>query len=210
MNELSGLIREYVRPVMKEAGFTNKGRVFRWEGECGDCLLMDFQAHAVDPLRYVFDVSFWIVPLVHWEFVNRQYTDLPEPDVSGALATYRVMPPPRFAYQVDPEGDFASRWAFEKLEARDACGEELAARLRSEELPRVMRLLDHKMLWKGVKGNPGGPLLRLRGYAQTEILLCIDDAPVGEVASMIDRAEKKGEFPSFVVWARRRLQQRCA
>ncbi|MGW1540887.1 hypothetical protein ACWCPM_11705 [Streptomyces sp. NPDC002309] len=110
MNPLDTLVREHVAPVMKTAGFSKKGRTFRLAAGNGDHLFLQFDTHAVDPGRHVFDVTFSVVPLPYWEFVKRQHVDPPAPDASGALATCPVIPPAEVAHEPDEEMPFRSRW----------------------------------------------------------------------------------------------------
>ncbi|MDQ1044972.1 hypothetical protein [Streptomyces sp. V4I2] len=210
MNPLDTLIKQHVAPVMKAAGFTKKGRTFRLVAPHGDHLLMEVRREAVDPGREVFDVTFTVVPLSHWEFVNRQYADPPQPDASGALATCPVMPPAEVAHEPDEEMPFRSRWAFVEPDTRDLCGRELARGLTEESIPAMVRLLDRRTLLEETRVNPNGELVRLRGRPMTEIFLRVDDDPVADVTALVDKAEAEGVFAPFVVWARERLARRAA
>lgn len=183
MNPLDTLIKQHVTPVMKAAGFTKKGRTFRLVA---------------------------LVPLSHWEFVNRQYAEPPQPDASGALATCPVMPPAEVAHEPDEEMPFRSRWAFVEPATRDLCGRELARVLTEESIPNMVRLLDRGTLLEETRVNPNGELVRLRGRPMTEILLRIDDDPVADVTALVDKAEAEGVFPPFAAWARERLARRAA
>ncbi|MFD0304090.1 hypothetical protein [Streptomyces sp. NPDC127119] len=209
MNPLDTLIKQYVVPVAKAAGFTKKGRVFRLVSAHGDHLLMHFDTHEVDPEKCVFDVTFWIVPLPHWEFLRRQDVAPSEPRAGGALATYPVVPPAVVAHEPEEEMPFRSRWAFSEPGTRDVCGRELARVLVEEAFPRVTRLLDRKTFLKETRVNPNGELVLLRGAAQSEIMLRIDDDPIAEVIALVDKAEEDGLSPSVVTWARQRLKQRA-
>lgn len=208
MNPLDTLVKQHVAPVMKAAGFTKKGRTFRLSAESGDHLFLQFDTHAVDPGRHVFDVTFSVVPLPYWEFVKRQHVTPLAPDASGALATCPVIPPAEVAHEPDEEMPFRSRWAFMEPRTRDLCGRELARVLVEENLPRMTRLLDRKTLLEETRTNPNGELVTMWGAAQSEIVLRIDDDPVAEVAALVDKAEADGVFPGFVAWARQRLQRR--
>ncbi|MGI5254828.1 hypothetical protein [Actinacidiphila glaucinigra] len=68
MNPLDTLIRQHVVPVMKAAGFAKRGRIFRRAAPNGDHAFLHIDADAVDPEKFVFEVSFWMVPLPCWEF----------------------------------------------------------------------------------------------------------------------------------------------
>ncbi|MCG7205849.1 hypothetical protein [Streptomyces arenae] len=210
MNPLDTLIKQHVAPVMKAAGFTRKGRTFRLAAGTGDHLFLQFDTHAVDPGRHVFDVTFSVVPLPYWEFVKRDDVDPPAPDASGALATCPVIPPAAVAHEPDEEMPFRSRWAFTEPRTRDLCGSELARVLVEEDLPRMTRLLDRRTLLEETRTNPNGELVRLWGAAQSEIVLRIDDEPAEDVAALVDKAEADGVAPVLVVWARQRLWRRTA
>ncbi|MCF4135705.1 hypothetical protein L1856_00285 [Streptomyces sp. Tue 6430] len=210
MNPLDTLIEQHVVPVMKTAGFTRKGRAFRLAAENGDHLFLQFDTHAVDPGRYVFDVTFWVVPLPYWQFLKRQYAEPPAPDASGALANCPVMPPASVAHEPDEEMPFRSRWAFTEPTTRDLCGRELARVLVEDDLPRMTRLLDRRTLLAETRTNPNGDLVRMWGAVQSEIVLRVDGDPVEDVAALVDKAEADGVFPAFVVWARQRLRERVA
>lgn len=104
---------------------------------------------------------------------------------------------------------FRSRWAFTEPGTRDLCGRELARVLAEETLPLVTRLLDRRTLLEQTRSNPNGELVRLRGAAQSEIVLRVDSDPLAEVTALVDKAETDGGFPPFVTWARQRLRQRA-
>lgn len=58
MNPLDTLIRQHVAPVMRAAGYTKKGRTFRLAATHGDHAIVKIDADALDPGRFVFEVSF--------------------------------------------------------------------------------------------------------------------------------------------------------
>ncbi|MGW1213626.1 hypothetical protein ACWD5F_28825 [Streptomyces sp. NPDC002499] len=195
---------------MKAAGFAKKGRSFRLAASNGDHAIVLVDADAVDPERYVFDVSFWMVPLPYWEFLRRD-SEKPSPlDTSGALATCPVVPPKKVAYRPDDDGHFRNRWAFTEPDTRDLCGRELARVLVEEAIPRMVRLLDRGTLLAETRSNPNEGLVRLKNERMSRIVLRIDDDPVAEVTDLIDKAEADGLFPPFVLWARERLARRAA
>ncbi|MHC3470431.1 DUF4304 domain-containing protein [Streptomyces sp. 7R007] len=204
MNPLDALIREHVTPVMKAAGFAKKGRTFRRAAPNGDHAFLHIDADLVDPEKFVFEVSFWMVPLPSWEFAYRARGGAGTPNASGALATCKVTPPDVAAHESDEEGYFRSRWAFAEPDTRDACGRELARILDEQAVPRMVRLLDRRTLLGETRTNPNDELVRLRDALTSEILLRIDDDPVAEVGALVDKAEADGAFPPFVDWARLR------
>ncbi|MEU6405234.1 hypothetical protein [Streptomyces sp. NPDC046985] len=213
MNPLDMLIRQYAAPVMKAAGFTKKGRKFRLTAPNGDCALLEFDTHAVDPEKFVFDVTFFMVPLSHWEFTYRQYRQSDEmhaPDASGALARCPVMPPPDVAWWPDEGMPFRSRWAFSEPETRDVCGQRLARVLADEAIPRVVRLLDRRALLEEILTAPDGDLMRIRSRRMTEIILRIDDDPVADLTALLDGTEVNDWDKPIIIWARERLSQRAA
>ncbi|MEU1697903.1 hypothetical protein [Streptomyces pseudogriseolus] len=209
MDRLDGFIKKHVASPMRASGFSKKGRVFRFANLRNDHLFMELERHSVDPEKCVFDVHFWIVPLSHWEFVNRQYVKSPAPDISGALVTFSVIPPTRFAYEPEDDGPFRSRWAFADPQ-EDSCGEELARRLEYTFIPQMMRLLDREALLREILPNPNGELVRLRNAVTSEIMLRIDDAPIESVQALVDKAEMGGEFLPLIQWARQRLARRSS
>ncbi|MFF2847375.1 hypothetical protein ACFVT5_13665 [Streptomyces sp. NPDC058001] len=210
MNPLDTLIREHVVPVMKAAGFAKKGRIFRRSAPNGDHAFLHIDADAVDPERFVFEASFWMVPLSSWEFAYRNHAGAGTPNASGALAACKVIPPEAAAHQPDEEGYFRSRWAFVEPDTRDLCGRELARVLTEEAVPWMVRLLDRKTLLAETRTNPNGELVRLDDATTSEILLRIDDDPVAEVTALVDKAEADGVFPPLVAWSRTRLARRTA
>ncbi|MEU5597929.1 hypothetical protein [Streptomyces sp. NPDC020298] len=195
---------------MKAAGFTKKGRVFRLAAPNGDHALLEFDTHAVDPEKFVFDVTFFMVPLPHWEFVQRQHVDPGVPDASGALAICLVVLPSEVAHQPDEEMPFRSRWAFTEPETRDVCGQHLACVLTDESIPRVVRLLNRRALLEETRTNPNNNLLRLRGALMTEIILRIDDDPVADLTALLDSVEVNELERLILNWARQRLSRRAA
>ncbi|MFC8519079.1 hypothetical protein [Streptomyces sp. NPDC057257] len=210
MNPLDTLIREYVVPVMKAAGFAKKGRSFRLTAPHGDTAVVLVDADAVDPEKYVFDVSAWMVPLPYWEFLHREFTKTSVPNASGALATFPVVPPRGVAHQPDDDGHFRNRWAFAEPDTRDVCGRELARVLTEDAIPRMVRLLDRRTLLEETRTNPNDGLVRLKDEVISRIVLRVDDDPVGDLTALIDKAEADGLFPPFATWARERLARRTA
>ncbi|WP_181804024.1 DUF4304 domain-containing protein [Streptomyces shenzhenensis] len=210
MNPLDTLIKQHVVPVMKAAGFTKKGRIFRRAAPNGDHVFLHIDANLVDPDKFVFEVSFWMVPLPNWEFAYRNLPKTLTPNASGALATCKVIPPDVAAHQPEEEGYFRSRWAFAEPDTRDLCGRELARVLAEDAVPWMVRLLDRRTLLAETRTNPNGELVRLGNDTTSEILLRIDDDPIGDVSALVDKAEADGAFPPFVDWARIRLARRAA
>jgi hypothetical protein len=149
-----------------------------------------------------------MVPLPSWEFAYRSHAGAGTPNASGALATCKVIPPDAAAHQPDEEGYFRSRWAFAEPDTRDLCGRELARVLTEEAVPWMVRLLDRRTLLAETRTNPNGELVRLGDATRSEILLRIDDDPVAEVSTLVDKAEAEGAFPPLIAWSRTRLARR--
>ncbi|MFE3556283.1 hypothetical protein ACFXKW_15660 [Streptomyces sp. NPDC059193] len=204
---MDSLIREYVAPVAKSAGFRKAGRTFWTVGDRLDYVLFGFQVHAVDPEAIVFDVEFYAVPEPYWDWVNRGQQPVGKvPNSSGALVTGRVVPPTSVAHRPDDGMPFRARWAF-RPGGEESCGRVLAETLRTEALPRIQLMVDRDHLLEVVRSRDVSLMKRMTPTLR-EIVLRIDDIAADDLAALLAEAEASGAPAAFVRWAHERREAR--
>ncbi|MGW2352787.1 DUF4304 domain-containing protein [Actinacidiphila glaucinigra] len=209
MNPLDGLIRQYVTPAAKVAGFSKAGRTFRLLVANGDAALLGFFTHAVDPGNIIFDVHYYIVPVPYWAWITRHDHDARKPDISGAFLTGSVIPSAEVAHRPDGGIPFRSRWCFTPDEATSSssCGVALERTLRDETFPQIRHLLDRRRLLEATASNDPFLSARMKPLMR-EIVLKIDDAPDDEITRLLSAAQAAGVMDSFIHWARTRFISR--
>ncbi|MGW9068654.1 DUF4304 domain-containing protein [Streptomyces yangpuensis] len=200
---MDAVIREYVTPVAKSAGFRKTGRTFWMAGNRQDYVLFGFQVYAVDPEATVFDVEFHAVPEPYWDWINRGEQPAGKvPSSSGALITGRFIPPASVAHCPDDKMPFRARWAI-RPGGEVTVGRSLAEMLSAESLPQLQRLLDRAHLLEVEKSRDGYLMKRMTPILR-EIVLRIDDISAPELADLLAAAEASGAPVAFVRWAQER------
>ena len=205
MNPLDALIRKYVAPVMKEAGFRRKGLEFRLSN--GDSAILGFSRDVVDLDSTVFLVDIFAIPKEYWEWQNRHEVDAGIPDRGDAMARGSLIPPREVAYSPDEQMPFRARWAFSDVNSEEACGLALADELRTNAIPRLRGFLRRENLLLEMR-DPDSDLGKRMTSRMREIILQLDSGDVQEVYSLLLEAEAVGEFPAFIQWARDRVALR--
>ncbi|XDV68282.1 hypothetical protein AB5J51_37815 [Streptomyces sp. R33] len=201
---MDSLIREYVAPAAKSAGFRKKGRGF-WTvgGRRLDYALLTFQVYAVDPEATVFDVEFHAAPEPYWDWVYRGHQPVGKvPDSSGALVTGRVVPPPSVAHRPDEGMPFRTRWAM-RPEGEDACGRALAETLSAKVLPRIQLMTDRAHLLDVVRSGDMSLMKRMTPLLR-EIVLRIDDITAIDLDALVAEAEASRVPVGFIDWVHER------
>ncbi len=199
MNHLDSFVRDWVSPVMKEAGYRKSGNLFRRTSDDGSSAFLQFSSYRIDENATVFEVEFFIVPISYWKWLNRDLESLPKMNGAGAFVSERVFPPDELAHTVDGAVRFRYRWAFSTDATRAACGSELVSRLRDSVLPKLEALLDGPALLAEV-AHPTPPMILLVEREMAEILLRIDDAPDGYIEERIQRLKNLDHMRGFVSW----------
>lgn len=174
MTILSDFLREYATPVMSAAGFKKKGAEYRFTNEAGDSAFLTFSATRIDPEACVLFATCSFVPEPYWAWLNRRQAEanFPPTDASGVLAAYSVLPPDAFAHAPASSGLARARWAFSDRNRSDV-GTGLAGQLKTEELPRIERLLMRPGLLAEITSSRS-PSVRRWGEVQSELVLMAD------------------------------------
>ncbi|MFK0050208.1 DUF4304 domain-containing protein [Streptomyces sp. NPDC090741] len=209
MTPLDLLVKQHVAPVMKAAGFKKSGRTFRLTASNGDQAILGFARHYVDPAAAVFEVVYRIVPAPYWEWITRYSAsgEAPAPMAFGsAVVVGRVIPPSHAAHAPDSEMPFRARWALREDNGL-SCGEALAAVLHDDSLPQIVHLIDRSNLLDECR-HPAMPVVRLVPLTRVEIFLRVDEAPKGEVESLLDDVQLVSPHDDFITWTRQRLTAR--
>ncbi|MFE1443253.1 hypothetical protein [Streptomyces sp. NPDC058739] len=197
--------RRYVAPVAQAAGLVPDGKVFRLTGERGDCALIEFHPHRIDPKMEVFFARVSVVPFPQRAWAYRQHWDQAKdlPATSGeAMLHWDLIPPETVAW--DPAADMPARgyWAYGPRTDPGACAEEFVRMLREDTFPQMRRLLDREELTAEMKRrSPGFHHRRPPGWA--EVLLNVDRLEPAALEPLLARVET--DFPvadEFITWAR--------
>nr|WSX54223.1 DUF4304 domain-containing protein [Streptomyces sp. NBC_00974] len=211
MTPLDLLVKQYVAPVMKAAGFKKSGRAFRLTTSNGDQAILGFARHYVDPAAAVFEVGYRIVPAPYWDWITRHYAcgEAPSPSAFGsAVLAGRVIPPTHAAHAPDSTISFRARWALGEDNSL-SYGEAMATVLRDETVPQMVHLLDRSNLLQECR-HPALPVVRLVPLARVEIFLRVDDAPDTEIESLLADVELVSPHDDFITWTGQRLAARNA
>ncbi|MFF8267578.1 DUF4304 domain-containing protein [Streptomyces sp. NPDC016562] len=209
MRPLDLLVKQYVAPVMKAAGYKKSGRTFRLIAGNGDQAVLGFARHYVDPEAAVFEVGYRIVPAPYREWIHRHSAigDTRAPVAFGpAVLAGSVTPPTQAAHAPDSPMPFRERWALREDNGL-TCGEALATVLHDEAVPQIAHLLDRRNLLQECR-HPALPVVRLVPLTRVEILLRVDDAPHEEIESLLADVQLASPHDEFITWTRRRLAAR--
>lgn len=197
--------RRYVAPVAQAAGLVPDGKVLRMHGERGDCALIEFHPHRIDPKMEVFFVRVSIVPSPQRAWAYRQHwaqaKDLP-PTAAEAMLHWDLIPPGTVAW--DPTADMPPRghWAYGSRVDPVMCAEELTKMLREHTFTEMRRLLDREELLAEMKRrSPGFHHRRPPGWA--EVLLNVDRLQPAALEPLLARVETDHPMADeFIAWAR--------
>jgi hypothetical protein len=206
VHPVDAVLRNYVTPVTKAAGFRKRGRKYRLAGDNGDLVILEFDAMS-DP--GVFAVDFVMVPLSYWDWVTRNELDPPVPDVEGAVVRYDFTPPVEVAHRFRAGPPFSWRWVIDPADEGARCGTLLASTL-SARLPLMRRLLDRETVLQEAC-DPASGVGRLRSRELLTLFLRIDAVDLGgleELLSDLDSTQPNRE--GIAEWARRRVAARLA
>ncbi|WP_142216949.1 hypothetical protein [Streptomyces sp. SLBN-118] len=202
MKLLNDFLKEYATPVAKSAGFKKKGTAFRIDASSGDVAFLEFSPFRIDSTFVVFHAQCFIVPEPYWQWMNRQYlaAGVPEPNSSGAIAAFSVVPPPQAAHTPEAGGLARTRWAFDE-NTRQASGKILSDVLRSDVVPRIRHLLVRENLLDAIRSTES-PSIRRWGALESEIVLMVDEYSRHEMESLLSELDDSSPLKKqFTEWA---------
>lgn len=198
-------LRRHITPVAKAEGMSKKDNVLRLAGDRGDCAVLEFEPHPMEPSTEVFFVKVAIVPTPERAWVHREGWEVAQrwlPTSSAAMVSWYVLPPATVAY--DPNASTPARryWAYGGRIDPDECGRQLVRALTQDTIPRMRSLLDRDRLLDEVRAkSPGVRVGRPPGWA--EVLLNVDRVSPADVERLLERVER--DYPvadEFIAWAR--------
>lgn len=207
---LDVMLREYVAPVMRAAGFSRSGREYRLPAGNGDCAVLDVDVRGTRLAHVVgFYVTMGIVipPFTDWVYRNQKPPGGRSPGLECAFVQGAVVPPPRVRHGV-ADAVTGSHWGFDPSD--DAvCGQALAEVLSAEAIPTMRRLLDRDELLAEVRNRKSRVFGRMTQLERLEIILFVDDGPVDEVVRRLPVVEELSPQDNFIEWVRARLARRA-
>ncbi|MFJ9541243.1 hypothetical protein ACIRPX_28795 [Streptomyces sp. NPDC101225] len=200
-------LRRHITPVAKAEGMSKKDNVLRLAGDRGDCAVLEFEPHPMDPSTEVFFVKAAIVPTPERAWVHREGWEVAQhrpPTSAAAMVSWYVLPPASVAYDPDDTSTPARRyWAYGGRIDPEECGRQLAGELTRDTIPRMRLLLDRDRLLDEVRAkSPGVRVGRPPGWA--DVLLNVDRVSPADLERLLERVER--DYPvadEFTAWARR-------
>lgn len=202
-NPLDAFVRDYAADLLKSAGFTKRGRMFRRANHRGDVAVVQFRSFTLGnlvDLHLLSGVSPRPVADFAAEFLGGRQAS---PD-AGDAAWQCEWPAPKRADEQWPIGTWSVRDASE----REPLGHTLARTLSEEVLPTLAALLDRATFVEVVQ-NRG--LLRGRtmmGAGDIAVVLLADEGPTVALDLAMRALDSHPVEPAALAWARRRLAER--
>ncbi len=233
MNPLDAVLKDYVTPVMRAAGFKKSGRLYRLRADNGDYAMLDVWSRGINAFG---SIAFGLmpcwatVPYVAWRRHLERDNGDEVPGSEYAIRGEMVAPPEEFwegigskphmelVRQTTLPPEMVARleglppssdpvWALNPSRGLDSGGKALAQRLESVTVPMLKRLLDRSELLK--ESELPREVSVLDGTDRREVLgvvLRVDDAPPAEVLAYLETLPH--DFESLADWARSRLAAR--
>lgn len=210
--QLEPVLKEFVTPVMKAAGFRKSGKTYRLGPARGDQALVNFQSTLMDfGSTTAFYVNVAVVSRARFEFHN---LDTPagidrEPTVAWGLLRDRLWPPSDVEIRRPETSPFRSEiWGFGNDDEDRArrCGQQLAAELGETWLPWLTRMLDRPTLRQFLR-DPASevPTMTLTG-PWADAFLLLDDGPSPALDQALAEMKTAGleVADEFLPWATER------
>jgi hypothetical protein len=171
---LDQVIRDRIAPVLKDAGFRRKGRLFWLETSSGGCATVDVISFRLGYHDAEFFVEIDVEPGVYSDFCSRRGAG------GGGLWWDRLRVPGK------PAGRMSDLWSINIDD--DAAGQQLTETLR-QALPQVLDLLDHKNMLAFVQKSPDS-WRRIRPHRDVAItLLLAEEGPSAELDQRLAELE---------------------
>jgi hypothetical protein len=219
---LDTMLRSYVTPVLKEAGYTKAGRIYRLAAKNGDYAIFDlYTTENVASDKIGFGARFGIAPrtMVAWHRRDAGDPFDRPPGIENELLIIELIPPEESSYPLSYEQMFGSNWRLDAADEGRACGEALRAAVINT-VPLIRSLLDRNALLAEIRKptlrsiaqpelNTDHPCVWARLGIQpreaAEIIVLLEDGPLAEIQDLLPAAERP--FGTWD-WARRN-EQRC-
>lgn len=201
---VDAMLRQYVTPVMKAAGFRKKGRQYRLTGGSGDLVILEFDAmrHEVG----VFGVDFVAVPLPCCDWLHRNEPGFVAPDVWGGVVRCDIQPPP----EASRRPRFQGRWLVDPADEGARCGTALTTALAERYVPVMQRLLDRETVLREAL-DPESEVNRLWAPGMLTLFLRIDTVDKAGAEELLAGVSPDTPNREAVLeWARRRVAARTA
>jgi hypothetical protein len=192
---LDQVLRDRIAPVLKEAGFSRKGRLFWLESAAGDRAFVSFGAFKLGQHDAEFFVDVGVLPTVYADFVTRDGDG-----VAGGLWTDRL--------QVPGKQTLAMRdhWSFDAGD--DAAAQTLTESVR-QVLPKLVHLLDRANLLAYVRDASTRPQeIKIQPREDAVTLLLADQGPSAELEQRLAALEATDPDDVLVAFIRKRLAAR--
>ena len=222
---LDVMLRQYVAPVLKEAGYGKAGRTYRLAADNGDYALFNaYTTENVAPTMLGFGARFVLAPrsIVAWHRRDSADPFAKPAGMENALVMVELIAPDEQSFPMPYEQMFGNNWRFDLADDGRACGEALRADL-VEVIPLIDRLLDRTALLEEIRHPslrsipqpdldtpyPGvWTVVNIHPRASAEILLLLEDGPIQEVERLLPASERDSPSGQFGDWVREQLAQR--
>lgn len=195
---LDVFLRDHVRPLLKEKGFSKKGRDFRLVAPNGDMALVNFLAWRMDycEVEFIVDVGILVSSHVEWQ---KEMLDSEESSIANALWWTRLRSP--FAYR---ETQFlpTDTWVlnFDDEERISFFLAELASLA-----DRLRAMIDRHHLISVVR-DPATEIQQLRPSREHALaLLLVDEGTSRELEEALRALESQNPADDVASWIRARL-----
>ncbi len=193
---LDQVIRERIAPVMKEAGFSRKDRLFWLESPAGDRAFVAFSAFKLGQRDAEFFVDVAVLPLVYADFITRAGGSI---TAVGLWNARLPAPGPRPLALGD-------HWSFDAGD--EAAADHLTEAIRGV-LPKLVHLLDLDNLLAYVRNPSTRPQeIRIQPRDNAVTLLLAEKGPSAELDGRLSALEAADPANPLVGSIRERLAVR--
>ncbi|WP_143031712.1 hypothetical protein [Actinacidiphila guanduensis] len=204
-NPVDVMLRGSVTPLMRSAGFRKAGRRYRLTAGNGDLVILEFEVRST---LGVFAVDYVMVPLSHWDWVNRNDLGLPAPDVGAGVVRCDIAPPVQVAAQFSEGPTFSYRWIVDEADEGTRCAVALTAALK-EQLPLMRRLLDRETVLREA-GDPASEVHPLLPMDLLSLFLRIDAVDAAGLEKLLTAVDPTTpNLYALADWARVRVAARA-
>jgi hypothetical protein len=211
------MLRTYVAPVLRDLGFTRRGRRYRSTAPSGDQAEIEIEPFALRDGRARFAVSYGVAPVPLSGWLLRIEDPAQLPDRAYAMWHDSLTVPGRSAYPPTPRdsmgyllphNEFA--FAVDDPAAEAACGTTVAGLLQDMVVPVLMQLLDRATLLATIQDTATPPGRLGASDSLAPLMLLADEGPSEELDAGLRPIETEGDPLGFVAWARGWAAHRAA
>lgn len=173
IRDVDAFVRRYARPVLKAAGYRNKGRQYMIDGPHGRQAILEFDPE-VDAYRTGVELSYGVTTPAHRQFrESRGVPDRAWPHASYALIHAKLFSP-EFARTGVPGRVMPSVWVLGDQQHTAEVGAAFATALEVEVLPRINSWFEPEVLPRDLEDPPRGAFVGLAPQARAVAVALLD------------------------------------